>query len=194
MSADTFVWILGGHLEKPESFPLSNSCRLLFLNEGVIILGCMSHKPSPLLFFNLFYIVCNSENDMHDHELNELHTDLTLLSSFTNKWGDFIKFLILTSPLNLTNGNYFWSSSTGSNLYYKGRFAIYLSWPHFRSTTHSYNIKLDDVSAEEVMMREYFKFLYQGLGYEEGFRLGKVLASLQRKKLIDTRSIMSDVN
>lgn len=44
------------------------------------------------------------------------------------------------------------------------------------------------------MMREDLEYMYQGLIYEEGFGPGEVLCSLQRKKLIDTRIIVSVIN
>ncbi|CAI8619563.1 unnamed protein product [Vicia faba] len=40
------------------------------------------------------------------------------------------------------------------------------------------------------MMRKDLKFLYQGIGYKEGFSSGEVSSFLHRKKCIHTRAIV----
>ena len=73
----------------------------------------------------------------------------------------------------------------------RGGFLKYWSIAHFFLPLPSYLSGFTLLSSDEVKLKEDLDVWYQGLGYEEGFGLGELLSFEQKKRLIDTHTIIN---
>lgn len=153
-----------------------------------------SWKPSECLFFHLFSIIHTSNYIIWEQGLIVLCQHVPLFSPFSESWCDFLERFVLVRPQTQEAHSTLCFDHIESICLCKDKLLKYWAWLHFHPEPHSYGVKLDFLTFEEILMKINLESFYHGLGYEEGFGPTKFSSSHQRKRFIDTRSFMSMID
>lgn len=152
-----------------------------------------SLKPSLGIFFNIFSVARTSLNGARDRGIISLRSKVPWFNFFAFDWDNFLECFILVKPITSEAHVAFCSSSTlvGSIYFWVCGFHKYWSMVHFYQPIPFYHFSPTSLSLEKVNMKEDLHVWYQGLEYEEWFGPGEVLLFQQKKKWIDTHTIIS---
>lgn len=183
---------LGGRDEPFESFPLQlHLVAWDFLNVIQLCAKYKYWKPSLELFF-ISFVWPTPLRITLVIRVSFFFPHVSWFDSFITDQGKFLKCYMLVKPITLKahSAFYFSSALMGCARSCQSGLLKYWSRTHFCQPLSSYHSILCPLSSEEVKMKEDLCIWYQGLHYEEGFGLGEVPISQQKKKCIDTYAII----